>query len=296
MNNSSLPLNSVAAVIVTFNRLTLLKECIAAVRNQTIPPNEIIVINNSSTDSTAEWLNIQNDVIVVTQPNAGSSGGQSTGIRTAYERGHDWFWCMDDDTIPEPTVLEELKNCFAFGDKNTGFICSLTVDINGNIFYPLQPISPGDWLAKVLDTKCIRVRESTFVSVMFSRTAVASVGLPLFWMFIWGDDIEYTRRVTCQHNGWLMLSSRVVHKWAARPDWEDPYSTPIGRQRQLYLIRNTLINIRCDTTISIRTRWQLKFGVIRRAIGLILLHKMPTCTICWIWDGLFRKIVYDYPK
>ena len=46
----------VDAVIVTYNRLKLLKECISAVLNQTKSINNIIVVNNSSSDGTPEYL------------------------------------------------------------------------------------------------------------------------------------------------------------------------------------------------------------------------------------------------
>lgn len=42
----------IAAVFVTYNRLSLLKECIQALIAQTYPLDKIIVVNNSSTDGT----------------------------------------------------------------------------------------------------------------------------------------------------------------------------------------------------------------------------------------------------
>ncbi len=88
----------IAAVVVTFNRLELLKQCVQSLRNQTLKLDEILIINNSSTDGTLEWLNQQNDLTILTQENSGSAGGQYTGIKTAYEKGYDWILCTDDDT------------------------------------------------------------------------------------------------------------------------------------------------------------------------------------------------------
>jgi rhamnopyranosyl-N-acetylglucosaminyl-diphospho-decaprenol beta-1,3/1,4-galactofuranosyltransferase len=44
----------VTAVIVTYNRFELLKECIAAVKVQTYKPSSILVVNNNSTDGTEQ--------------------------------------------------------------------------------------------------------------------------------------------------------------------------------------------------------------------------------------------------
>lgn len=66
---------TISAVMVTYHRLALLKECVAAVRSQWRSPGEIIVVNNGGTDGTEEWLAEQDDSIVVNQGNSAGSGG-----------------------------------------------------------------------------------------------------------------------------------------------------------------------------------------------------------------------------
>ena len=57
---SSAPLSNelsaarVVAVVVTWNRRELLTECLDALRGQTHPPEVVVVIDNDSTDGTAE--------------------------------------------------------------------------------------------------------------------------------------------------------------------------------------------------------------------------------------------------
>ena len=46
----------IAAVVVTYNRKDLLKECLDALLNQTRPLDSIILIDNASTDGTPEFL------------------------------------------------------------------------------------------------------------------------------------------------------------------------------------------------------------------------------------------------
>jgi GT2 family glycosyltransferase len=81
----------IAAVVVTFNRLELLKICITALREQTRKLDEIIVINNSSSDGSLEWFFEQNDLTLITQQNSGGTGSFHTRIKTAYEKGYDWI-------------------------------------------------------------------------------------------------------------------------------------------------------------------------------------------------------------
>src|SRR5438128_12609415 len=98
----------IIAVVVTYNRLPLLKKSLDAVYSQTRKPDAIIVINNGSTDDTGEWLQTQ-PVINYTQENKGGAGGFSYGINKAYGHGADWIWLMDDDTIPQKDSLEKLE-------------------------------------------------------------------------------------------------------------------------------------------------------------------------------------------
>lgn len=53
----------VGIVVVTYNRLLLLKENIESLREQTYTDYKIIVVNNGSTDGTEEWLMYQKDLI-----------------------------------------------------------------------------------------------------------------------------------------------------------------------------------------------------------------------------------------
>jgi rhamnopyranosyl-N-acetylglucosaminyl-diphospho-decaprenol beta-1,3/1,4-galactofuranosyltransferase len=71
---------SIAAVVVTRNRLALLQECVAALRAQTRKPDVIYIIDNASDDGTADWLKGQGDLTVIRQENLGSSGGQYAGV------------------------------------------------------------------------------------------------------------------------------------------------------------------------------------------------------------------------
>ena len=57
----------IAIVVVTYNRLKDLKNCIAAIKKQTYCKYDIIVVNNGSTDGTKEYLDLQNDIKVLHQ-------------------------------------------------------------------------------------------------------------------------------------------------------------------------------------------------------------------------------------
>ena len=94
-------------IIVTHNRVELLVRCLTAIRNQTLTPEGIIVVDNASTDGTGEALRqIAQDDQRVThlklEKNVGGAGGFYEGMRYASSLGDGWLWLMDDDAFAEP--------------------------------------------------------------------------------------------------------------------------------------------------------------------------------------------------
>lgn len=208
-------MNKVATIVVTFNRLILLKECIRSLRNQTYQNHTIIVINNGSTDDTEKWLNEQNDIITISQNNRGGAGGFFTGIKYACENGYDYSWVMDDDVEAYPDTLE---NLIKFADLTNGFICSRVLDINGdqcNVPRISKNIlkRTGEWSwGQKLDKKLIGVDVTSFVSVLIPNKTVYDIGLPFKEYFIWGDDTEYTHRISSKYLSYMSIESIILHK------------------------------------------------------------------------------------
>ena len=204
----------IAAVVVTFNRLDLLKKCIESIRNQTRKLDEIIIINNSSTDGTLEWLNEQTDLTVITQENSGSAGGQYTGIKTAYEKGYDWIWCLDTDVIPNSTSLQAFLESEISLDISTGFLSSLIFFKDGklcNVNIPYLHLEK-----KVVESFVVvdnlEIISSSFGSVLFRGHIIDKIGLPDKRYFIWGDDVDYTFRIIERgYKGYLIKKSIATH-------------------------------------------------------------------------------------
>lgn len=206
------------AVIVTNNRLTLLQEAIDAVRNQLYTVQKIIVVNNDSTDGTREWLNTQQDLVVIHQANLGGSGGFYTGIKSAFTFNPGWIWVMDDDTVCQPETLQKLIDKIGKVDQQTGFIGSKCIWKDGSphlmnipaikpAFNKVIPFNKYDQQNLLLIETC------SFVSLLINAAAVKTVGLPYKEFFIWGDDQEYTRRITkASYLGLYCIDSIALHK------------------------------------------------------------------------------------
>jgi len=232
----------IAAVVVTYNRLELLKECINSLRNQTREPDEIIIVNNNSTDGTEEWLINQSDLTVITQENSGSAGGQYTGIKTAYDKGYDWIWCIDTDVIPDLNSLQMLIISDVSNNLSVGFLSSVIFYIDGrlcSINIPYLPIEKRI-VESFIECDNLEIISSSFGSVLFRKNILDKVGFPDKRYFIWGDDVDFTFRIIENgFKGFLIKKSRAIHYSASNET--DPFlDLNVNDIKMKYGLRNTV--------------------------------------------------------
>lgn len=95
---------SVAAIIPTYNCAGFLPEAIASVRAQTAPVEQIIVVDDGSTDNTAEVVSgLGPGIIYLQQQNAGPSAARNAGARAAHT---EWVALIDADDLWLPDKTE----------------------------------------------------------------------------------------------------------------------------------------------------------------------------------------------
>lgn len=107
----------VSALIPTYNRQAQVLRAIDSVLAQTVPVDEIIVVDDGSTDGTAEAIRSRygSRVALFTQENAGVSAARNRGIREA--RG-EWIAFLDSDDFWFPTKIErQLEAVAKLGDE-----------------------------------------------------------------------------------------------------------------------------------------------------------------------------------
>lgn len=238
-------MQKITAVVVTYNRLELLKKCIQSLREQTRKLNEIIVVNNSSADGTLDWLNSQDDLTIITQENSGSAGGQHTGIKTAYEKGYDWVWCLDTDIVTDRKALESFFLSKAINNDNIGFLSSTIFHKDGKLAYINIPyLENEDKIVQCYVKKEeLPILSSSFGSVLFSRKAIKKVGFPNKEFFIWGDDVEYTFRIiSAGFIGFLVNNSEAIHYAPSNSKYPFAY-LPIKGIKMTFGVRNTVATL-----------------------------------------------------
>jgi len=236
----------VDCVVVTYNRLSLLKECLEALLNQEYLLNKIYVINNNSTDETKEYLkhfSEKNSVIkpVNLRKNIGGAGGFNIGLKYFMKKSNaDYVWIMDDDTIPSKMALKMMMEKIPLVSE-LGYLCSNVKWRDNSIARMNVPQTEEDWNEKA-DKGLIKVKSASFVSILFSREAIIQVGFPITQFFIWGDDVEFTQRITkAGFSNYFVPDSFVIHKMKANVGTNIIDETQKSRiKRYYYANRNAL--------------------------------------------------------
>lgn len=212
-------MNNIVALVLTYNRLELLKEAIEALLVQT-SPCDILVVDNASTDGTKDmvmaYVNMYNRVQYVnTGANLGGAGGFAFGIKECVKQGYEYIWLMDDDTIPYSSALEELVIAKNDLKGEFGFLSSLVEWTDGNMCEMNKPLVLDEWwnYGAQISKGRLAIKKGSFVSFFISTKTVKEVGLPIKEFFIWFDDSEYSRRIVERgYVGYLVSSSKVLHK------------------------------------------------------------------------------------
>ena len=285
--------NKIAAVVVTYNRLPLLKKCIERVRAQTTPC-DILVVNNASTDGTTPWLAAQKTAGVLlardTGENLGGAGGFNEGMRWAVEAGYDCLWLMDDDCLPEPDALEKLLEADALLKGEYGWLSSRCLWTDGSgCNMNLQRKTPYrdiDGFTFPL-TPCVM---ASFVSLFLRAETVRLFGLPIKEFFIWSDDWEYTRRISREKPCYVAAESRVVHAMKSNTVVNIATDAPERLGRYRYFYRNDVYLYRREGLrgwlwLLAKDGWH-SAQVIRRG-------KLPRLRV--IWRGFLNGVRF-HPK
>lgn len=240
-------MKSITAVVVTFNRKNLLIRCVEHLRQQTVRLDHIIVVNNGSTDGTAEWLDNQADLEVIHQENVGGAGGFYRGIQHAFESGYDWIWCMDDDVYPETYCLEKLLE--QDNDK-VGILCPmrkqegkvfLTEIRKFNLTNPFkslhkEALTPDD----VKGNDYVNIEGIAFEGPLIKREVVEHIGLPNKELFLLYDDSDYSYRTVLAGYEIRLVTKAIMNKELFFANDTREVQVQKGKWKLYYHIRNTV--------------------------------------------------------
>jgi GT2 family glycosyltransferase len=294
---------TIASVTVAFNGEEFLDRHLTALLGQTRPLDEVIVVNNASSDRTARILrdHFPAATVIDLPENAGVGGGLSAGLSyAALQKQYDWVWTLDQDSVPEADGLERLLGGLQYVESDTAILAPLCVNSEAMVSYPGLVWRKG-WRSPDPN----QMRDPVFFvdSVISSgtlvrREAVKAVGLPREDFFMDFVDHEYCLRL--REAGYkiaVVSASRLEHEigsaqqikhfgfqnaWPCHVPW-----------REYYMTRNEVFTI-WKYHPNWQSKWATAARLLRHAGGIGLYGKEKRACLRMMYrgwcDGLAGKL------
>lgn len=98
---------SVVAVVVVHDEPLYFSATLAALKNQSRPVDQIIVVDTSTSNECSDWA-AASGISEVHKLPANYSLQQSITFVTKHIHDRDWLWLLHDDSAPQPDALEQL--------------------------------------------------------------------------------------------------------------------------------------------------------------------------------------------
>ena len=242
----------VVAITVTYNDYDYLKRALDAMRKQTYPLQKIIVVDNHSSLEAQEKLKTQEDDLVEVlwlPDNTGCAGGMQAGMKYTCEKySPDWYWLMDSDAFPAPDCLETLLVHKADTD-NIGILAPLIFGVERQEyqFYHLKKISKLLYRDLQIYSSYDKIPAGAspidadaVVGPLVSKKAVDRLGIIDSGFFIYGEDVEYTYRVSRQFDELLVKEAIIYHRDVS----DDGAQIPTAWWKDYYALRNRILFIK----------------------------------------------------
>lgn len=207
------------AIVVTYNRLSLLQRCVKNLLEQTKPFYKIFVVDNGSDDGTFDYLkSISSDIVrcVHMEKNCGGTGGFYAGMQEALKAESDFFVLLDDDAILDKEFCKNIDNatkifmdCKAFTGTvitNGTIDTSHRLKLSSKLFSLYKEIPIREYEKEYFECDFL-----SFCGAVINTNLIKCIGLPKEEYFIWYDDMEYSCRIREKTKIVNVNNSKVDH-------------------------------------------------------------------------------------
>jgi GT2 family glycosyltransferase len=274
---------SVASVTTAYNSADALVRNIDALLRQKKPLQEIIVVDNASSDETSSLLATRYpEITVLRMPeNVGMAGALTAGLTyAACNRRHDWVWMFDQDSVPSPHALEvmfEEVQQLEGAASEVGILAALPVDKNME-----KSSTPWLWRDRFVKPSAELFNQSILFAdlvitsgSMIRREVVEKIGFPRSDFFIDFVDYEYCLRARSHGYKIAVITRALLYHEVGKAQKVrfllGPYHLWSEHRpfREYYYSRNLVYTV-WWLYPSLAAKAFLLLHLIRHAVGVIL--------------------------
>jgi GT2 family glycosyltransferase len=281
MSNFNTVLPRVCILILTYNQRELTAACLASLAASNYPNAEIVVLDNASSDGTAEMVRreylrvhfIQNGA------NLGYAEGNNVGLRYAMQSNAAYALVLNNDTIAAPDLVAQLVRA-AEANPNAAFVGPLVYHFDEpGVIQSAGGLRTADWRFyhrgqnqedRGQFQHLERVVWVSGCAIMARCAALEKVGLidPAF--FVYNEEVDWCVRAGALGYEILFVpGAHVWHKGVQRRYQPSPYVTYFSARNELLLLKKHhagwramtstwLRHLRTLLSWSVRPRWRDK--------------------------------------
>jgi glycosyltransferase involved in cell wall biosynthesis len=183
---------TIGILIPTYNRKLFLDQALSSALNQSYVNLEVIVIDNGSTDGTAELMKGIEDSRVkffVNDFNIGLIGSINKGVGL-FAGNVQWCTVLCDDDMLHYRFIESMRNHIAEFNCQSVVLCSVfMIDEKGSNIRKARSAPPVETACDYIVNRCAFNRETFLTGLFFNRQAFENIGgYPFFITGMATDD------------------------------------------------------------------------------------------------------------
>lgn len=222
--------SEILVIIVSFNGMHWLERCISSVLASDVP-EDILVIDNGSTDGSVEWLQKHGIEVIANDSNLGFGAANNVGLKKALEEGYSYAYLLNQDAWVEKDTFRKLVS--AMDDGRFGILSPVQYDAGGKKMDRQFAKRCKRYMKKQSGSDIVEVPFVMAAHWMISRGCLQKVGgfSPAFNMY--GEDDNYIDRAH-----WFGFKTGVVPEARAIHDRADRPETP---ERRMFLKCNASV-------------------------------------------------------
>ena len=268
-------------VILNTNRRDDTLACLDSLTRTQYPNMHIIVLDNNSTDGSAEAIRgrFPSVQIMNLKENLGYAGNNNVGIEEAIRRGADWVFVLNEDVILDKDCLQRLVE-IGDSDPTTGIVGPFVYHFDE----PTVIQSAGGMLGKYWESIHLGKNELdqgqykephavewiSGCAILVRRAAIEQAGMLDGDYFIYWEETEWCIRIG--RAGWRIVhvpQAKLWHKGVQKNYSPKPSFTYYAARNHLFTLAKhnapLVVKIhawyqiiRTLTSWSVRTRWRYK--------------------------------------
>ena len=160
----------VSAVIPCYNAQSTIRIAIDSLLQQTVSIDEIIVVNDGSTDDSLavikELEKVHDSILIIDQKNEGVCVARNNGILKA---AGDYILTLDADDYFNDTFVEKALEKFAENDQYGAIMCGYVRVVKGNKIMPYIP--------QEISLQSCLMNNGALSCLLFKKSAILEAGL-----------------------------------------------------------------------------------------------------------------------